>query len=91
MALDDFGSGYTSFRQIRALSLDYVKIDGSLIHDLANNTHNSLLVESLMKFLKGLGLLTIAEHVDGGDTAKLLIKYGIDYMQGNYFGAAKNV
>ncbi len=88
VALDDFGSGYTSFRQIRQLSLDYVKIDGSLIHDLVNNHHNNLLVKSLMKFLKGLGLKTIAEHVDGGSTAKLLISYGIDYMQGNYFGAA---
>lgn len=88
VALDDFGSGYTSFRQIRGLSLDYVKIDGSLINDIVNNHHNQLLVKSLIEFLKGLGLKTIAEFVDGGDTAKFLINCGIDYMQGNYFGAA---
>ena len=88
VALDDFGSGYTSFRQIRSLSLDYVKIDGSLIKDITTNHHNQLLVKSLLEFLKGLKLKTVAEFVDGGDTAKFLIDAGIDYMQGNYFGAA---
>ena len=85
VALDDFGSGYTSFRQIKALSLDMVKIDGSLIHDMSNNHHNELLVRSLLEFFKGLKIKTIAEHVDSGETTKLLLKYGIDYMQGNYF------
>ncbi len=91
VALDDFGSGYTSFQQIRNLSLDYVKLDGSLIRDISHNHHNQLLVKSLLEFLKGLKLKTIAEFVDGGDTAKFLIDCGVDYMQGNYFGEARLV
>ena len=89
VALDDFGSGYTSFRQLRSLSLDYVKLDGSIIQDITRNHHNQLLVKSLLEFLKGLKLKTIAEFVDGGNTAKYLIDAGIDFMQGNYFGEAK--
>lgn len=86
VALDDFGSGHTSFNQLRTLSLDYVKIDGSLIRDIANNKHQQFLVKSLIEFIQTLGTKTIAEFVDGGDTAKFLIESGIDYMQGNYFG-----
>jgi len=89
VALDDFGSGYTSFRQIRSLSLDYVKIDGSLIKDITTNHHNQLLVKSLLEFLQGLKLKTVAEFVDSADTAKFLINCGVDYMQGNYFGEAR--
>jgi len=86
VALDDFGSGYTSFRQIKALSFDMIKIDGSLIKDLQNNRHNQLLIRSLVSFISGLGLKTVAEHVNSGSDAKLLMEYGVDYMQGNYFG-----
>jgi EAL domain-containing protein (putative c-di-GMP-specific phosphodiesterase class I) len=87
-ALDDFGSGYTSFRQIRALSFDFIKIDGSLISDIATNEHNRLLVKSLLEYMKGLKVKTVAEFVETGETAKILMDYGIDYMQGNYFGKA---
>lgn len=87
-ALDDFGSGYTSFRQIRALSFDYIKIDGSLISDIASNPHNRKLVKSLLEYMSGLKIKTIAEFVENGEVAKILMDFGIDYMQGNYFGEA---
>lgn len=90
VALDDFGSGYTSFQQIRTLSIDTIKIDGSLVRDLVDNTHNRLLVKSLVEFISGLGIKTVAECVDRGDTAKLLIAQGVDYLQGNYFGSPLN-
>ncbi len=88
-ALDDFGSGYTSFRQIRALSFDYVKIDGSLISDIATNQHNRLLVKSLLEYMQGLNIKAVAEFVENGEIAKILMDFGIDYMQGNYFGRAE--
>lgn len=88
IALDDFGSGYTSFRQIAALSMDMIKIDGLLIKDLENNHHNQLLVKSLLGYISGLGIKTVAEYVDSGATAKMLIEYGVNYLQGNYFGAS---
>lgn len=87
-ALDDFGSGYTSFRQVRALSFDYIKIDGSLISDIATNPHNRLLVKALLEYMRGLNIKTVAEFVENGEVAKILMDFGIDYMQGNYFGAA---
>ena len=87
-ALDDFGSGYTSFRQIRSLSFDYIKIDGSLVSDIAINPHNRLLVKSLLEYMKGLNIKTVAEFVENGEIAKILMEFGIDYMQGNYFGKA---
>jgi len=90
-ALDDFGSGYTSFRQIRALSFDYIKIDGSLISDIATNQHNRLLVKSLLEYMHGMGIKTVAEFVENGETAKILMEYGIGYMQGNYFGKAESL
>lgn len=90
VALDDFGSGYTSFRQIRALSVDMIKIDGSLIRDINDNAYNKLLVKSLLDLINSLGIKAVAECVDRGDIAKYLIKSGVHYMQGNYFGPAVN-
>lgn len=91
VALDDFGSGHTSYRQVRALSIDMVKIDGSLIHDIETNSHNQILVEALIKYFKEYGLKTVAEHVDSGSCAKFLTSYGVDYMQGNYFGKPEEI
>ncbi len=87
VALDDFGSGYTSFRQLKALSVDIVKIDGAFIKDLVDNADNRFFVKTLLDFAKGFGLTTVAEYVERGETAKMLMELGIDYMQGYYFGA----
>ena len=91
VALDDFGSGHTSYRQVRSLSIDMIKIDGSLIADIETNTHNQILVEALVKYFKEYGLKIVAEHVDSGACAKLLMDFGIDYMQGHYFGKASAI
>ncbi len=90
VALDDFGSGYTSFRQIKALSVDMVKIDGVFIKDLAYNADNRFFVKTLLEFTHGFGLPSVAEFVETGDTAKLLMEYGMEYMQGYYFGKPEN-
>jgi EAL domain-containing protein (putative c-di-GMP-specific phosphodiesterase class I) len=91
VALDDFGSGHTSYRQVRSLSIDMIKIDGSLIADIETNSHNQILVSALVKYFKEYGLKIVAEHVDSGACAKLLMDYGVDYMQGHYFGKASEV
>lgn len=88
VALDDFGSGYTSYKQIQALSLDMIKIDGSLIAGIDKNRHNQVLVRSLVDYFKEYGLKVIAEHVDSDKTAEILREYDIDYFQGYYFGEA---
>ncbi len=90
VALDDFGSGYTSFRQLKALSVDMVKIDGAFIRDLADNSDNRFFVKTLLDFTNGFGLKAVAEYVENGETAKMLMQLGVQYMQGYYFAKPQN-
>ncbi len=90
VALDDFGSGYTSFRQLKALSVDLVKIDGVFIKDLATNADSRFFVKTLLDFAKGFGLKTVAEFVETGEIAKILMDMGADYLQGYYLGKPEN-
>jgi EAL domain-containing protein (putative c-di-GMP-specific phosphodiesterase class I)/GGDEF domain-containing protein len=86
VALDDFGSGYTSFRQLKSLCVDMIKIDGVFVRDLLDNQDNKLFINTMLNFTRGFGLETVAECVEDGETAKLLMELGVDYMQGYYFG-----
>ncbi len=90
VALDDFGSGYTSFRQLKALSVDLVKIDGAFIKDIAINTDSRFFVKTLLDFARGFGLKTVAEFVESGEIAKILMEMGVDYLQGYYLGKPEN-
>lgn len=90
VALDDFGSGYTSFRQLKALSVDMVKIDGVFIKDLAQSSDNQFFVKTLLDFAQGFGLKTVAEFVETGEIAKTLMGMGVDYLQGYYLGKPEN-
>jgi EAL domain-containing protein (putative c-di-GMP-specific phosphodiesterase class I) len=87
VSLDDFGVGFTSFRQLRSLSINSIKIDGSFVLGLEENKENLIFIRSLIDFGKSYGLKTVAECVENGEVAKKLIDLGVDYMQGYYFGA----
>lgn len=90
VALDDFGSGYTSFRQLKALSVDYIKIDGVFIRDIAQNADSRFFVKTMLDFIKGFGLKSVAEFVENGEVAKILMDMGVDYLQGYYLGKPAN-
>jgi EAL domain-containing protein (putative c-di-GMP-specific phosphodiesterase class I)/GGDEF domain-containing protein len=90
VALDDFGSGYTSFRQLKALPVDIIKIDGSFVKDMVDNYDNQLFVKTLLDFTNSFGLKTVAEYVETGEIAKSLMDLKVDYLQGHYFSAAMN-
>jgi diguanylate cyclase (GGDEF)-like protein len=90
VALDDFGSGYTSFRQLKALDVDMVKIDGAFVKDITENSDNRFFIKTLLDFTHGFGLTSVAEYIEKGETAKLLMDMGVDYMQGYYFGKPEN-
>jgi len=90
IALDDFGSGYTSFRQLQALPIDYVKIDGVFIRDLTDNADSRLFVKTMLDFIRGFGLKSVAEYVENGEIAKMLMELGVDYLQGYYLGKPSN-
>lgn len=84
-ALDDFGSGFTSFKQILNLPIDIIKIDGSYIRDILINNHSRSFVEALIKLASDLGIKTVAEYVENGEIAKFLVDIKIGGMQGNFF------
>jgi c-di-GMP phosphodiesterase len=90
-ALDDFGSGFTSFKQLQNLPIDIVKIDGSYIRNIMNSTHSKYFVEALIKMSDDLKIKTVAEFVENGEIAKFLIDLKIDGMQGDYFSPASSV
>ncbi len=85
-ALDDFGVGLTSFQHLKHLPLDFLKIDGSLIQDLAHNAVNQHIVQAIVHLTRSLGVQTIAECVDSPETIRLLKEYGVDYGQGFKIG-----
>ena len=86
VAIDDFGAGYTSFRNLQVLNFDMVKIDGSYITDIAQSPDNQLFVRTLVGLAKNFQLKTVAEWVDSEEDAKLLSEYGVDFLQGYKFG-----
>ncbi len=81
-ALDDFGVGFSSFSQLKHLPVDYLKIDGSFVQDLAVNQVDQHLVGAIVSVARGLGKMTIAEFVSDRETVQLLKQYGVDFAQG---------
>ena len=84
-ALDDFGSGFTSFKQLLNLPIDIIKIDGSYIRDIMSNNHSRFFVEAFINLADDLKIKTVAEFVENGEIAKFLIDIKIGAMQGNFF------
>ena len=87
LALDDFGSGMSSFSYLKNFTVDYVKIDGSFVRDMKDDPLDYAIVESINKISHIVGLKTIAEFVEDMGTMDILEKLGIDYAQG--FGIAR--
>jgi EAL domain-containing protein (putative c-di-GMP-specific phosphodiesterase class I) len=87
VALDDFGAGYTSFRSLRLLGVDMVKIDGSFIENVATHAEDEMFVRTLIDLARNFGVVTVGEWVGDERTAKLLERAGVAYMQGYFFGA----
>lgn len=88
VAIDDFGAGHTSFRYLREMKVDSVKIDGSYITNLANSLENQIFVRTMINLARELGIRTVAEWVGCEEDALLLESWGINYMQGHFFGEA---
>lgn len=86
VALDDFGAGYTSFRNLQALAVDMVKIDGAFVRDVAERPDNQLFIRTLLGLAKGFGLATVAECVETEAEAKILVNEGVTFLQGYLFG-----
>ncbi|KAB2925552.1 MAG: EAL domain-containing protein, partial [Candidatus Contendobacter sp.] len=86
LALDDFGSGLSSFRYLKTLPVDYLKIDGGFVKDMMENANDSALVAAINQMSHTLGIQTIAEYVHSQAIAERLRELGVDYAQGYFFG-----
>jgi diguanylate cyclase (GGDEF)-like protein len=88
IAIDDFGAGYTSFRNLRQLGVDIVKIDGAFVQDIMRSEDDRAFVRTLIDLAKRLKLKTVAEWVQDEAAAKTLQAWGCDYLQGALIGLA---
>lgn len=82
VALDDFGSGYSSYSYLRSLPLDYLKIDGIYIRNILTDKTDQALTASMVDVAHALGLKVIAEYVDSEAAYIWLKDLGVDYIQG---------
>ncbi|WP_323733363.1 EAL domain-containing protein [Candidatus Bandiella euplotis] len=85
ISIDDFGSGYNSYVQLKNINATSVKIGGEYIRDIMDNRNNMLFVKVLIELAKNLRLKTIAEYVDNERVITLLKELGVDYFQGSLF------
>lgn len=86
VALDDFGSGFTSIRYLRTLAVDTLKIDRELLSNITQDADQQVMARTLIALANGLKLQTVAEGVETEAAASWLRGAGIDEMQGYYFG-----
>jgi EAL domain-containing protein (putative c-di-GMP-specific phosphodiesterase class I) len=90
LALDDFGEGHTSFRSIRALPLDEIKIDGAYVEDIGSREDNRAFVVAIDQLARGLGMETVAERVETAQEADALREIGVIGQQGYFYGRPRS-
>jgi len=90
IAIDDFGAGHTSFRNLRKLGVDIVKIDGAFVQNIVKSNDDRAFVHTLIDLARRLGLKTVAEWVQDEEAARLLADWGCDYLQGALSGLASD-
>ncbi len=86
-ALDEFGSGLSSFAYLRTLPVDYLKIDGAFVKDIVDDEVDLALVRSINDLGRVMGKLTIAEFAENAAILEKLREIGVDYAQG--YGVAR--
>jgi EAL domain-containing protein (putative c-di-GMP-specific phosphodiesterase class I) len=89
--LDDFGVGYSSLSQLRFLPVDYLKIDGAFVVDIARDPSARQIVRALVELARALDAETIAEWVEDDVTIEVLRSLGVDFAQGFAIGRPRPV
>ncbi len=85
-AIDDFGSGFSSFQYIRQFPIDYVKIEGVFVRNMQNDYRDMAFVKTLATLAKEFNIRTIAEYIETGEILEAVRGAGIDYAQGFHVG-----
>jgi diguanylate cyclase (GGDEF)-like protein len=88
VAMDDFGAGHTSFKNLRRFAFDLIKIDGDFVQNLAHSADDRFFVRTLVDLARHVGIPVVAEWVEDAETAAILRDWGVEYLQGDFFGAA---
>ncbi|UZX12264.1 bifunctional diguanylate cyclase/phosphodiesterase [Methylocystis sp. MJC1] len=89
VAMDDFGAGHTSFRNLRDFNFDIVKIDGAFIQNITNSQDDRFFVRTLIDLARHLSIKVVAEWVEDEATARILRDWGVEYFQGALYGFAE--
>lgn len=87
-AIDDFGAGYTSFKHLRGLDVDVLKIDGAFVQNIGRSADDSFFVRTLIDLAQHLGIETVAEWVVDEEAARKLSAWGVTYLQGDSIAPA---
>ncbi len=90
-ALDDFGSGLSSFTYIKSLPIDFIKIDGAFISNVVHDLMDQSLVSAISQIGRSLGVYTVAEQVESPDVLETLTSIGIEYAQGYLIAEPKPI
>jgi diguanylate cyclase (GGDEF)-like protein/PAS domain S-box-containing protein len=85
-ALDDFGRGISSFANLKNLALDYLKIDGSFIRNLASDSVNQAMVAAMVKLARTLNFKVVAEQIEDDSALEAARRMGVDFLQGYQLG-----
>lgn len=86
IAIDDFGAGFSSFRQLKELAIDLIKIDGQFVKGMAGSRQSQLFVDTLLGLANGLGIPVVAECVESEAEVAALKSRNVRYLQGNFIG-----
>ncbi len=86
LAIDDFGSGYSSFEYLAHLPIDYLKIEGSLVRRAQAHRKGRSILRGIQDIADELGLITLAEGVEDAATGEVLRELGINWVQGYHYG-----
>ena len=91
VAMDDFGAGHTSFRNLRRLPFDLIKLDGAFVQNLSRSSDDRFFVRTLIELAHHMRIPVVAEWVEDAEAARLLEEWGVEYLQGMHFGDARIV
>ena len=88
ICIDDFGSGYSNLDHLLNLSIDYLKLDGSIVRNLHKDKRAHSIIQAITVFCQQNGIEVIAEFVENEEIVEILKGFGIEYGQGYYFSRA---
>ena len=91
IALDDFGSGLSSFNYLRTLPVHFLKIDGQFVQNVATDPIDRSMVEAIAQIGKAMGIETVAERVETTEVLETLRRIGVGYAQGYLCGSPASI